>query len=210
MGRGSCWRSRGKEGSAQGRVRGLWGVWGMYFGVPPITALVLGWQLCLLASFSTPNCPEDTPLPRGHPGSRCCRTQGSSCPTRGPGSVGVPNHPHCGSATNSRRVRGQTSKSRQGQGCPGDSEEREGDRTLGAGGGVRAWRWGSGRLAGDGTREFGGRKQGYFLHLAGLSFASGTSACSWQFSSEMGISGSSSHQALRCFTPDNYQQLLQC
>lgn len=68
---------------------------------------------------------------------------------RGPDRVGVPKLPRWDRWC---RVWGQTSKPRPWLGCSGDRESREGDRTLG---GVREQCWGSGRLGGDGTREFG-------------------------------------------------------
>lgn len=146
-------------------------------------------------------------LPRGHPVSWCCWAWASSSATRGHASMGgtVPNHPGHGSAT----VSGVRPAN------PGGDRLALGTGIRGRGQDPRGRRWCPCAVVGD-WLEMGqgnggwGAKQGYFLSLAGLPRASGTSAHSRRFGSETGMSGSSRHQVLRRFTPGNYQQLLQC
>lgn len=84
-------------------------------------------------------------------------------------------------------------------------EKREGDRTLGTGGGVRVQWLGTSWRQEKGT---GGKTR---LSPAPCRAALSISpAHSRGRGSDMGVSGSSSHQVLRCFTPGNYQPLLQC
>ena len=169
--------------------------------------MVLGWGLRHLPSSCTLSCPGVTPCPRCTPAPAAAGSEGAAAPRGAWPAWGTPATPTVvlqlmaivswvrpANPSRDGAALGTVSRGK------GTGPSGQGVVSVCGAGAAGDWlemgqgNWGEGEIR-------------LFLHLAGLPFAS---AHGWRFGSELGISGSSSHQILRHFTPGSYQQQRQC